>query len=150
MYHEQLFKLSIVHYWERFSVVVDQEFLWAAIKGITAKDLFLFHSDGRPFNPPASIEYMVRKERERMIILSIGNHSKPLPTAIVIAICVGVAISTFLITTNKRVQQNFSKVYNSLVVEPTKLLHNMGRSWSGGAGGGRVHIIETKRRRTRQ
>lgn len=121
--HMKIFKLALVHYWQRFSKCVEQDFLWSIIKNISTTDVFEFNLNGEPHNAPAAIDYIVRKERERHIILSLNNRRTILPNVAIFITCACFA-SIMLIGGSTVVRANLSSLYNSLVVRPTSFVTN--------------------------
>lgn len=121
IHHENIFKFTLIHYWDRFSKCVEQDFLWSAIRNISSADCFEFHLNGKPHNAPATIDYIIRKERERHIILNLTNRRTILPNSLVFIACA--AIVTLIMVKGggyEILRLNLHGLYNSLVIRPTQ------------------------------
>lgn len=73
IYHETIYKLTILYYWERFAKCVRHDKLWSIFTQLQPSKIdnyFLFTTDGLPHNVPSFIEYLKRKEQEKLIINS--------------------------------------------------------------------------------
>lgn len=121
IHHANIFKFALVHYWDRFSACVEQEFLWSVMKNISTAERFEFHLNGKPHNAPAAFYHIIRKERERDIILNLKNRRTILPSAAVFIVVT--VLACLLATGGKKVlATNLSSLYNSLVIRPTQFV----------------------------
>lgn len=97
-YHETIYKLTILYYWDRFAQCVRHDKLWSIftkIKSSKTDNFYLFTTDGRPHNAPPFLEYLKRKEQEKLLINNqrqFSNHNM----VIIIIIIIIVAIFSML------------------------------------------------------
>lgn len=70
-YHPIIFKLTIVHYWQRFIKVVGKRQLWSILKSFSDSDVFEFNENGTPHDQPSSILYIINREKEYKVFKSI-------------------------------------------------------------------------------
>lgn len=85
-WHLPLLQMTIVHYWDRFSKVVGHIQLWSILENMKKSDRLNFFTDGTPYNPPDSLVYLIKCEKEQQIISHISNHSYSLITIIFLGI----------------------------------------------------------------
>lgn len=87
-YHETIYKLTILYYWNRFAKCVRHDKLWSIftqLQSLKTDNFFLFTTSGLPYNAPPFIGYLIRKEQERLFINSqwrLQNSKKWYPNTL--------------------------------------------------------------------
>lgn len=130
-HHANIFKFTIIHYWHRFSKVIDNKQLWFILKAFNGEDRFQFNADGTPFMPPASIVYLKQKEQERNLLEGIFKiqNKKTINvnfafTGFILFLCCTISILYYMVhlklstkvVFSKKIKDNkFAKLYHSLV-----------------------------------
>lgn len=126
-HHINIFKATLIHYWKRFMKLVDYDQLWSFLQSFNSDSNFQFNTDGTPFNPPFPIVYLIRKERERNILMDIkgGDDKKtndnnkiisPKYSIFIITICCLISIIYYIASI-----VDFNKIFN----KTTKLKSNL-------------------------
>lgn len=102
-YHETIYKLTILYYWNRFAQCVRHDKLWSIFtkfQPTKTENFFLFTTDGRPHNAPSSIEYLKRKEQENLLINNqrrIVHHTFPSHSMIIVVVVVAFLFMLFIV-----------------------------------------------------
>lgn len=127
IHHVNIFKFALVHYWERFSKCMEQEFMWSMLKNISSTERFEFYLNGKPHKAPAVFHHIMRKEKERMIILNLKNRRTIVPNTTVFIIA-AILLCILTMNGNRKYKHDLSSLYNSLVVRPTQFLTHKTRA----------------------
>lgn len=123
IHHANIFKFAIVHYWDRFSKCVEQDFLWSVMKNISTAERLEFYLNGKPHNAPAAFYYIMRKERERNIILNLKNRRTILPNSVAFIVA-AIVVCILAVSGRKILRLNLTGLYNALAIRPTQFVNN--------------------------